>query len=62
LVDPRLRGAWTAAGIAVVLYLALLPRALVNADEYFYAGQAYAIAHGRLAPAEGDPLPVAAGA
>lgn len=46
---------------AAALYLAFFPKGLVNADEYHYAGQAYALAHGRFLPIVGDPLPLVAG-
>ncbi len=52
---------WTAVLAAAALYLAFLPKGLVNADEYHYAGQAYVLAHGRFLPVVGDPLPVVRG-
>lgn len=54
--DRRLRGGWLALLAAAVVALAFLPRSLTNNDEYYYAGQAYVVAHGRLTPQPGDPL------
>ncbi len=56
-----MRQGWVAVLSAAVLYLALFPNGLVNADEYYYAGQAYVLARGRFVPAAGDPLPVTKG-
>src|SRR2546423_9372739 len=58
--DPRLRGAWLALLAAAVIALAFLPKSLTNNDETYYAGEAYTLAHGRVAPQPGDPLPLAA--
>lgn len=54
--DKRLRGGWLALLAAAIVALAFLPRSLTNNDEYYYAGQAYVLAHGRLTPQLGDPL------
>lgn len=51
-----MRGGWVAIGVALLVALAFLPRSLANHDEFYYAGQAYTLAHGRLAPQPGDPL------
>jgi hypothetical protein len=56
-----MRPGWVAVLAAAALYLAFFPKGPVNADEYHYAGQAYALAHGRFLPAVGDPLPVVRG-
>ncbi len=56
-----MRPGWLAVLSAAALYLAFFPKGLVNADEYHYAGQAYALAHGRILPVVGDPLPVVPG-
>jgi hypothetical protein len=56
--DPRLRAGFGVLLLAAVIALTLLPRAVTNNDEFYYAGQAYTLAHGRLAPQAGDPLPV----
>lgn len=58
LTDRRLGGGLVMMAIAAVIGVAFLPRALVNADEYYYAGQARVFLHGRATPVEGDPLPV----
>jgi hypothetical protein len=54
--DPRLRGAWWALLTAAVVACAFLPGGLTINDEYFYAGQAYLLAHGRIAAHVADPL------
>lgn len=59
--DGRMRPGWLAVLAAAALYLVFLPKGLVNADEYHYAGQAYVLAHGRFLPVVGDPLPVVRG-
>jgi len=41
---------------AAIVALLFLPRSFTNNDEYYYAGQAYTVAHGRVAPQPGDPL------
>ncbi len=56
-----MRPGWLAVLSAAALYLTLFPKGLVNADEYHYAGQGYALAHGRFLPVVGDPLPVVPG-
>lgn len=54
--DQRMRSGWLVVCAACVLYLTLLPGAIVNADEFHYAGQARALMHGRLIPATSDPV------
>jgi hypothetical protein len=54
--DPRLRGAWWAILAAALVALVFLPKSITNNDEYYYAGEAYTLAHGRLTPQPGDPL------
>jgi hypothetical protein len=56
-----MRPGWLVVLAAGALYFLFFPRGLVNGDEYYYAGQAYALAHGRLVPAAGDPLAVLKG-
>jgi len=58
--DPRLRGGWLALLAAAIVALVFLPKSLTNNDEYYYAGQAYVLAHGRLTPQPTDPLLVPA--
>ncbi|WP_394821339.1 hypothetical protein [Pendulispora albinea] len=55
--DRRLFGAWAAIALALVIALAFLPATMINADEVHYAGQARALLHGRLVPADGDAFP-----
>jgi hypothetical protein len=54
--DPRLRGGWFAIAAAAIVAFVFLPTSFTNNDEYYYAGQAYTLTQGRLAPALGDPL------
>lgn len=58
LRDPKMRGAWLVFCLAVAVAVAHPPGVLVNGDEYYYAGQATTITHGRLVPQEGDGLAV----
>lgn len=53
-----MRGGWLAVAFAVAVALVRPPGVLLNGDEYFYAGQATTIAHGRLVPVDGDGLGV----
>jgi hypothetical protein len=55
--DRRLRSGYLAIAIAGLVGLVLLPRVMTNGDEYIYAGEARILAHGRLLPVAGDPLP-----
>lgn len=59
--DRRMRTGWLVVCAACLLYLALLPSAIVNGDEFHYAGQAYALGHGRLIPTSSDPVAVVKG-
>jgi hypothetical protein len=56
--DPRLRSGWLALSVAALVAVAFLPGSLTNGDEYYYAGQAFVLSHGRIVPQSGDPLPV----
>jgi hypothetical protein len=58
LADPRLRAGWLVLLSAAVIGALFLPRAITNSDEYYYAGQAYVLSHGRVVPQAGDPLPL----
>lgn len=55
-LDRRLRGAYAAMLVAAAVACAFLPDSLTVRDEYFYAGQAFVLAHGRSLPVAGDPL------
>ena len=55
--DPRLRAGFLALLVAALLSLAMLPREVINSDEYIYAGEARILLHGRLLPVPGDPFP-----
>jgi hypothetical protein len=59
--DPRLRQAWMVLALAAAVTLLLFPRAISISDEAFYAGQAHALAHGRLLPTAADALPLVPG-
>lgn len=55
--DSRLRPAWLVLSVALLLGSLTLPRVIVNFDEYYYAGQAFALSKLRAIPSYGDPLP-----
>ncbi len=55
--DPRLRDAWIAIAIAAAMSVLLWPAAMINADEYLYAGQARLMLEGRLTWFDGAALP-----
>jgi hypothetical protein len=55
--DPRLRAGYLAILVAGILGLLLLPRVMINQDEYIYAGEAKMLVNGHLAAVDGDPLP-----
>lgn len=55
--DPRLRPALLVIAVAVFAGVLLLPRVMAGSDESVYAGEARMLAHGRLSPMAGDPLP-----
>ncbi|HWL86984.1 MAG TPA: hypothetical protein VNO21_14345 [Polyangiaceae bacterium] len=44
-------------GIAFAIALVFLPKALINADEIYYTGEARALLHGHLVPTDGDAFP-----
>ena len=58
LRDPRLRAGWLVLLLAALVAACFLPRSITNSDEYYYAGQAYVLAQGRIVPQLGDPLPL----
>ena len=58
LGDARLRPGWLVLSLGLVVAACFLPRAIINSDEYYYAGQAYVLAQGRILPQLGDPLPL----